>query len=82
MARVMKGISLIIPAHNEGEVIYKMAAEAVHVLEKLSLEYEIINKQIRARPEVGNSFWRKNIRVFQVVRNHTRETDNKAGVKA
>ena len=43
MARVMKGISLIIPAHNEEEVIYKMAAEAVHVLEKLSREYEIIN---------------------------------------
>ena len=42
MARVIKGISLIIPAHNEGKVIYKTAAEAVHVLEKLSREYEII----------------------------------------
>jgi cellulose synthase/poly-beta-1,6-N-acetylglucosamine synthase-like glycosyltransferase len=42
MAQVIKGISLIIPAHNEGEVIYKTAAEAVRVLEKLSREYEII----------------------------------------
>ena len=42
MARVMKRISLTIPAHNEDEVIYKTAAEAAHLLEKLSLEYEIM----------------------------------------
>ena len=42
MVQPKEGISLIIPAHNEGVVIYKMAAEAVHVLEELGREYEII----------------------------------------
>lgn len=42
MTTVGEGISLIIPAHNEGRIIYKMAVEAVQVLDELDHEYEII----------------------------------------
>ena len=42
MARVMKGISLVFPAHNEGIIIYKMALETANVLDEHGLEYEII----------------------------------------
>ena len=42
MALVEKDISIIIPAHNEGNIIYKTVLETAAVLDELDLEYEII----------------------------------------
>ena len=38
----MDGLSLIIPAYNEAETVYRTASEAAWVLEELGLEHEII----------------------------------------
>lgn len=42
MAQVEEGISVVIPAHNEGSIIYKMVLETARVLDELNLEYELI----------------------------------------
>jgi len=42
VALVEKDISIIIPAHNEGNIIYKTVLETAAVLDELDLEYEII----------------------------------------
>ena len=42
MAQVEEGISVIIPAHNEGKIIYKMVLETSKVLDELGRKYEII----------------------------------------
>lgn len=42
MTAVKEGISLIIPAHNEGNIIHRMVVEAVQVLDELDRDYEII----------------------------------------
>ncbi|MCG2796577.1 MAG: glycosyltransferase [Actinomycetia bacterium] len=42
MDKLLDGLSLIIPAYNEADTVYRTASEAARVLEELGLEHEII----------------------------------------